>query len=222
MVPGEPVHRSGTQLSPSQPSLVALRSESRERRLERRDGLVEPELAAQQPSVCPLRDRTRCYRRCTDAMRLGLCCVEGSVCLRGSAAQPECDRLLPHELRPPRTGGEERHGSGEQARGGGGVVHAPDAHARFAEPFSGCCRELVGVLAELAPQECGLLEVVAGDDVVAGAVAVDPGGAALVEVGAVGLGQAARRRRRGGGRGGSCSRRRRGRRRRRGGRARGG
>ena len=50
--------------------------------------------------------------------------------------------------------------------------------------------ELVRVLAELAPVAHRLLEVVADERVVAGAVAVEPRRRALVQVGAVGLRQA--------------------------------
>ena len=66
----------------------------------------------------------------------------------------------------------------------------PDTHPRFAEPLSRGRGELVGVLAELAAVVRCLLEVVADERVVAAAVAVEPGGGALVQVGAVGFGQA--------------------------------
>ena len=107
----------------------------------------------------------------------------------GRSLQPERDRSLPLQLGPAACRGEQRDGSAEQADRRRDVVRPPDAHARFAEALARRRRELVGVLAELAPVVRRLLEVVADQGVVAGAVAVEPRSRALVQRRAVGLRQ---------------------------------
>ena len=103
--------------------------------------------------------------------------------------QAKRDRPFDLQCRAPLAWREERDRAAEQADGGGDVGCAPDPQARLAEPLAGARCELVRVLAELSPEEGGLLEVVAGEGVVARAVAVEPGGDALVQAGAVDLGQ---------------------------------
>ena len=124
---------------------------------------------------------------CVPLLRRAMLCS----CLVRSISESKCEGLFQTELGATVARRKQSDRAPERAADGGSdVVRPPDAHARLAEPLACGCGELVRVLAELAPVAHRLLEVVADERVVAGAVAVEPDGRAFVQVGAVGFGQA--------------------------------
>ena len=133
---------------------------------------------------------------CLHAFGPGRACVLLSpgprcLCLLPSITEAKCTGVLEVKLCATLAGRKVNDRAPEQSGSSRDVVHPPCAHACLRKALACGCRELVRLLAQLAAVADGLLEVIAGDRVVARAVAVDPGDGAFVQVGAVGFRQAA-------------------------------
>ena len=89
--------------------------------------------------------------------------------VRFGCSIPEAQRepALKLKLSTTLAGRQQRHCSSEQGHGGADVARAPDAYPGLTETLARSRGELVRVLAELSPIAHRLLEVVAGDRVVA-------------------------------------------------------